>query len=332
MSDPDLERRKALRARVEAYERRACAASLREVPLAQKTPAEVHEALTKRGFTCRKLGIPAHRTRTGEPQWRTLKDVAPRPDVADAVHEYAYEHQDGGIVRMYPARGPKPFDEIARGPVVRKSVRMPKTRSLAPRDEACAVDEDDNAIPRSLRMQDGLKFDQGELLLSFRLAGRVFGQQLIPLKPGDAPSVALSPGSGFVLGSTLIIPGDFKQFSDDVRAAAQKMGAVVERVTAGDLDLFFTGSQAVLRQPRIDDRWYALTALTLHGGSFVGGIQPFGYEASAEQLRIFLVDLFGYFGGIKVLDNVTGEDITRVAERFPEHLLAPEGPPLPSAS
>jgi hypothetical protein len=319
------------RSRVEAFESGACGDSVRNVRLRGLELARAHEVLVGAGFRCRRSPIGAPQTKPGERRWRTTLAATTRLDDPQIVYEHLYDHADGGLVRLYPSQAPMAaFRELGEPPFARKSLlRAEPEGSFGFEDEVCIVSDRGAALPRSPRPSDGLKFEFRDVLGSFRLARTVLREQFIPLARGDKPlpTAPPTPGCALTCGFTVVPRGDFWKTARSLRARAAGWDpAVLVREEQGNVVLFFSGSSSVRRDVLGQDFRPALASLCIHGGAYVVSVEPFGYEASVEHLRDFFTRVFPELGECAVYDNLTGADVTKIAERLPANLFNVEGP------
>lgn len=117
-------------------------ASVRDVPLAGRSPAELNDDLLRRGFAPRRVPVFAPTTRDGHRRF-WCGDRTPTTSLLTIGEggEWIYVHEDGGVVRVFPhgiagvASGP-------RAPVARRSVLRAGARELGLEAEACAIAAD----------------------------------------------------------------------------------------------------------------------------------------------------------------------------------------------
>ena len=318
------------RSAVESIERGSRGASVRTLRMSGMTPERAHERLLKKGFRCVRFPLPAERTRTNEPQWRTRIGVT--ASRALAASEYLYLHADGGAVRVYPERGPSVgFDELGGTvlgaeptPFARKSILAGTGDSLE--DEVAIVTESGNLLPRALRTEDGLKYEDTKRVDSFNLARTVFEEQRIPLVPAP-PSNALQriplvDHRCLFGGITLVPKGDFWEAANMLsHAAKQADPAVLVREEAASTNLFFAGEREVAAMLR--KGCPGLASMTIHTGTYVLGVDPNGYQGSVSALHDFLLRNLPRLAGVTAYDNFSGKDLTQMLERRPALVLNP---------
>src|SRR6187402_2326541 len=90
----------------QAFEKGERGTSLRGLPILGSKPLALHYCLLERGFKCSRLVMPAERARDGSPRWRDRREST--PTLQSAAAELVYTHPDGGVVRIFPERGPTP--------------------------------------------------------------------------------------------------------------------------------------------------------------------------------------------------------------------------------
>lgn len=315
---------------VEIIERGGGGASVRGLRMSGMTPERAHERLLKKGFTCVRLPISAERTRTNEPQWRTRVGVTTARETA--ASEYVYIHADGGAVRVFPERGPSVgFDELGGTelgaeptPFARKSVMGGTGYALA--DEIAVVTESGNLLPKSLRVEDGLKYEDSKKVEGFVLARAVLEEQRIPLLPAPPSRVLqripFTERRGLLGGITLVPKGDFWQAAKTLlHDAKQADPAVLVREQAASTNLFFAGEREVAAMLR--KGCVGLASLAIHTGAYVLSVDPNGYQASVNELLAFMLRNLPRLTGVTAYDNFSGKDVSLVLERRPALVLHP---------
>lgn len=316
------------RARVESFEHGGCGASVRDLDLRGLTPIKAHEELVKREFRAERLRIAGPWSRAGAPQFRTTWGITGAP--AEAAHEYAYVHPDGGLVRLYPACAPNAaYEEIVDGPFARKSLLLPLASKVLLADEACVVTERGHAVPKAPRPAVGLKYSEEDLVASQALAEGILKSHVVRLARGAEPPItSTSAGVGLSTGFTLLLQKDYPLGAKRIEAALEAhRPELLARSVQGDILWFFPGGDAVARVALDREMPRAFASLRLHGGAHVISVDAFGYEASVLQLSTFLGSILDGLE-CQVLENATGRDVTRLAKRHPYNLLGPDGPIL----
>ena len=114
-------------------------ASVRDVVLAGRSPAELHEELLRRGFAPRRVPVVAPTTRDGQRRF-WCGDRTPTTSLLTIGDggEWIYLHEDGGVVRVFP-HGIASVASGARAPIARRSVLRAGARTLDLEAETCAL-------------------------------------------------------------------------------------------------------------------------------------------------------------------------------------------------
>lgn len=299
--------------------------SIRYVDLTSVGGSDVHAALEKRGFRGKAIPLPGMVRRDGKRQWLRRDGTFSAEIIKDALAcEYVYEHDDGGIIRVFPWGLPS-FGHGMMYPSARKSVLFPaQSRRRQPADfsveaEMFAVDPTGHPLPKSPCIQHGLtEMAEGRRR---KLALEVLAATRMRLGRGEPVPLPLAPDHvGLPTTRTIVPAGDFGLV---VRRVAQlaRAAPVFRTETFGRPQVLFPGSAeaAAERHPS----YVACASLTVNEGQYTLGIDPVGTAGATAQLADFLSALLDGIA-FDVYDDATGDNVSGIVARHPSFLVSPD--------
>lgn len=299
--------------------------SVRRMDLSGQTPAQIHDALVKRHFKPFRVPIASATSLRGERRFlRADGTITDDPEDTTASGEWIYAHADGGLVRVFPHGAPS-FGLGLQAPCVRKSVYVQgASLDFGLEGELFAVTGGGAPLPKSVCAGHGLRheidaFAVRRLAIEATIAARGH------LGEGEAVPLPVTMDlMGLPVARTIApVERSFESVVDLLDWHLQDYD-VVRHERHGSAYFLFLGSP----QARFErfGGYRGLASVSIHPGRFTIGVDPIGYAASVDALRLFLRGVLRDLPH-RAYDDATGEDVTSVAARFPSLLVSPDRTP-----
>lgn len=151
-----LENNPEVTRRLDEFQNGTAGKSVKDLDLRGMTPEQIHEKLTKEGFTHTREPLKAGKDAQGNQLYKKRDgSKTTNPNDPDIVPHDIYVHPDGGMVRVKPEGDPGA--NIRSEPHASKSVLLDPNKGTGFENEGFKVTNDGQAVPKSPTKDAGMK-------------------------------------------------------------------------------------------------------------------------------------------------------------------------------